>query len=179
MIWFQKNELIFKISLLMFLSCSQFRYILGHRYYFVSPISKREIDLRFSAETFTSTSSLSSLSTSSSAAAPTGAAFNITINYTGPAEFQPAFTAAESQWEAILPRYLNGNFNGNPVFDLTINATMENIDGAGNVLGSAGPTRGNFDDSGSLLATQGTMRFDTSDFRLQRQLSLFSKCRPP
>lgn len=94
----------------------------------------------------------------------TGAAFDLIVNYSGDSKYQAAFDAAEATWEGLIPRYINGQQGGNPVFSLTISAQMTAIDGAGNVLGSAGPRRVGYDDDGFALATTGEMQFDTADF---------------
>ena len=92
--------------------------------------------------------------------------FDITINYSGPSQFQSTFNNAESTWESIITGYIDGDsfFGGPAVNSLVINATMSNIDGAGGTLGQAGPTNGTTDASGFILTTAGTMEFDTSDF---------------
>jgi hypothetical protein len=87
--------------------------------------------------------------------------FNISLNFTGglTASQQAAFSTAEATWEGLLPFY-------NPLvttpITLTINASGINIDGAGGILGSAGPNT--ITSSGGFwLATSGTMEFDIAD----------------
>lgn len=89
--------------------------------------------------------------------------FNITISYSGDSAYLPAFQNAEAIWEQIIPSYIDGHQGAENFDGLMINATIESIDGPGNILGSAGPTEGGYDDSGYLLATVGTMRFDSAD----------------
>lgn len=96
--------------------------------------------------------------------APTGAAFNITLNYSGDAAFAAAFNDAVNTWESIIPNYIDGRQSGTDVFSLTIEASVEAIDGVGGTLGSAGPTFGGTDDGGYFLSTAGTMKFDVEDF---------------
>lgn len=86
------------------------------------------------------------------------AAFDLTINYTGPSQYQSYFTAAENFWESVITGYKTGvSLTG-----FAITATIESIDGQWGVLGSAGPT--------SIITTGGTkytsaakMRFDLDD----------------
>lgn len=97
----------------------------------------------------------------------------LTINYSGPAQYQSAFDNAEGTWEGILTGYQNGvavtsSFGssvgvGGTLTDVIINAVVEGIDGAGGILGSAGPTAVISDGLGFVLATDGRMRFDTAD----------------
>ncbi len=100
--------------------------------------------------------------------------FNIELNYTGDAQFQGAFDAAEAVWENIITGWTDGinivNDNGGNTFynvgdnlsSLFIEAVVEPIDGPGTVLGSAGPNQ--FVNDGNVwLATHGLMRFDSAD----------------
>jgi hypothetical protein len=98
-------------------------------------------------------------SSSASAATP----FSITLNYTGSPLYAAAFTTAESIWESIIPAYIDGTQGAGTFAGITISASTPAIDGAGGVLGSAGPTFGGTDNSGYLLATQGNMQFDIAD----------------
>ena len=76
------------------------------------------------------------------------------------ARYGATFTAAESFWESKLTGYRNTGFNA-PT-QVLINIDLSTIDGAGGVLGSAGPTFGNF--GGSFIeTTEGNMTFDTTD----------------
>lgn len=68
-----------------------------------------------------------------------------------------AFSSAENTWENFLPGVID------PVnLTLTIDATAPAIDGAGGILGQAGPTNGIAAVS-YVYATDGTMQFDSAD----------------
>lgn len=93
--------------------------------------------------------------------------FDITINYSGSlasdSELRLIFEEAEAFWEQVIQGYQPGiTFNGP-----TISASVVGIDGAGGVLGSAGPTstinRQASDGEIYTLAYAGTMRFDSAD----------------
>lgn len=103
--------------------------------------------------------------------------FNIDIVYLGAAPTsaqQNAFTSAVNKWQSIITGDVadaNANLGANdcqfgePAFngtidDLRIYVKVEAIDGAGQVLGSAGPCHQR---NGSLLPATGTMRFDSAD----------------
>lgn len=96
-------------------------------------------------------------------AAGTANTFDITINYSGNPIYLPLFQSAEAIWEQIIPSYIDGDQGANPLTGIAINAAIQAIDGAGNVLGSAGPTFAETDNSGFLLTTTGNMRFDEAD----------------
>jgi hypothetical protein len=86
--------------------------------------------------------------------------FNIKLQFSNnniSASQRQAFNNAANRWSQVITGDLP-NVNG--VDDLLINANVSNIDGAGNVLGSAGPT---WLRSDSLLPFQGNMTFDSSD----------------
>lgn len=97
-------------------------------------------------------------------------AIEITINFTGglTASQQSIFTMAETFWENRLVGYLD------PAFDAffagpTINAGGADIDGAGGILGQAGPTSYWVADNVLLnynIAKDGAMEFDTADLAL-------------
>lgn len=92
------------------------------------------------------------------------AGFDIQIVYatgtTPTASQAAAFSAAEAAWESRIIGYTDTVANN----VLTINVTLENIDGAGGILGSAGPSTAKFGAEGNFLySASGTMRFDTSD----------------
>ena len=89
--------------------------------------------------------------------------FDIQINYTGAAQFESAFTDAEARWVSIIGSYIDGKQGAATFGPLVINASMEPIAGPGNVLGSAGPNFIAQDDSGYVLTTEGSMRFDSED----------------
>jgi len=100
--------------------------------------------------------------------------FDIDVNYTGPAQFQSVFDSAEAIWESIITDWTDGanlvSVNGGNSFynigdnmsSIFINASLTNIDGAGGVLGSAGPSE-LVNDGNVWLASHGNMNFDTAD----------------
>lgn len=100
----------------------------------------------------------------SAAATTPPVAFNITVNYSGDPLFRQAFVDAAAIWENLIPSYVDGRQGSFQFSGISINASVDNIDGAGNILGSAGPATGGYDDSGYLLAATGTMQFDSADF---------------
>lgn len=88
------------------------------------------------------------------------APFTINVNVTGgltPSQ-EALFSSAASTWMGLLPNYQTGI----SIANLTINTSGVVIDGAGGILGQAGPvnitTQG-----GYTLATTGIMQFDTAD----------------
>jgi hypothetical protein len=89
--------------------------------------------------------------------------FDITLNYTGNPAYLSMFQSAETIWEQIIPSYTDGDQGMAVISGITIDASITVIDGAGGILGSAGPTYGAYDDSGYLLATNGEMKFDEAD----------------
>jgi hypothetical protein len=87
--------------------------------------------------------------------------FNITLNITGGLTLsqQAIFATAEQTWESLIPNYAASvTYLGG----LTINASGAPIDGVGGILGSAGPNSA-INNGGFVLATTGTMVFDTAD----------------
>lgn len=94
--------------------------------------------------------------------------FDIILNYNNaPTVSQAAaFASAEAAWESIITGYqIDDIFDTN----LTINVNLSNIDGAGGVLGSAGPSTAKLNAAGLavtatyLYTSTGVMTFDTSD----------------
>jgi hypothetical protein len=87
--------------------------------------------------------------------------FDIVINYSGNSAYQSLFDDAAERWEQIiladLPDVNSGAFG--LVDDLLIDASVVAIDGAGGVLGQAGPDR--IRNSG--LPYHGEMEFDSAD----------------
>ncbi|MBL8241750.1 MAG: PEP-CTERM sorting domain-containing protein [Bryobacterales bacterium] len=71
---------------------------------------------------------------------------------------QAVFTTAANTWMGLLPSYQAG-IN---IASLNINASGVAIDGAGGILGSAGPDTIT-NQGGFWLSTTGTMQFDTAD----------------
>ncbi len=88
------------------------------------------------------------------------ASFDISVSFLGglTGSQQSVFSAAESFWEGVISGYLNDA----PLSGISISAEGVAIDGSGGVLGSAGPTYGNFFGD-FLYATQGAMSFDSAD----------------
>lgn len=110
-------------------------------------------------------------------AASGGGGFDIQIRFnpgsTPTVSQQAAYDAAEAQWERIITGDLPNTAVNRPagtctsatpidetIDDLVIFVTLEPIDGAGGVLGSAGPCLVR---NGTLLPIAGSMRFDTAD----------------
>lgn len=100
--------------------------------------------------------------------------FNIELTYTGDAQFQAAFDAAEATWEQIITGWADGtnivsDNNGNSFYNvgdnlssLFITANVAPDDGVGGTLGSAGPSE--FVNDGTVwLASHGEMNFDSAD----------------
>lgn len=92
--------------------------------------------------------------------------FSITVNYSGSAEEEALFDAAAAAWESRITGY-RGVMS---VSTVTINASVEPIDGAGGILGSAGPDSASIQDEDGLaggnkfaLVTEGSMSFDSAD----------------
>jgi hypothetical protein len=74
---------------------------------------------------------------------------------------QAIFNQAADRWEEIITGDLpNATYNGQAVDDLLIHASSVAIDGAGGILGQAGPDRFR---SGTLLPYHGVMQFDSAD----------------
>lgn len=93
--------------------------------------------------------------------------FSITVNYSGTPQEEALFNAAAAAWESRITGY-RGVMSLSTV---TINASVEPIDGPGNVLGSAGPDTASIQDEDGILgggnvfalAASGSMRFDSAD----------------
>ena len=92
--------------------------------------------------------------------AASAAPFTIAVNFTGgltPSQ-QSIFSTAANTWMSLLPSYQPGI----SIAALNINASGVTFDGVGGILGAAGPdsltTQGGF-----VLATTGTMQFDSAD----------------
>lgn len=92
----------------------------------------------------------------------------------GTIHFQSAFTSAAATWQSLLSGYLDGLVvartggssctAGQTVDTIYIDARVEDIDGVGGILGSAGPTELVRDSSNFILSTDGAIRFDSADF---------------
>lgn len=106
-------------------------------------------------------------------ASPANADFTISVNYTGDAQYEGAFTSAAATWQSLISGYQDGLVTnrssgssyqiGDTIDTLFIDASIEAIDGAGGILGSAGPSEIVIDSSGFTLASDGGMTFDVAD----------------
>ena len=99
--------------------------------------------------------------------------YNIQIKFVGSwsADLRQAFiSAANAISDFILGDVPSAGSRRSFVDDLTITASLINIDGAGGILGQAGPDalRG-----GSYLPYKGTMQFDSSDASVYQASGLF------
>lgn len=113
------------------------------------------------------------ITTSALASLPAHAAFEIQVNYTGDAQYASVFTEAANAWESLLSGYQDGlvvtpigNSSyqfGQTLSTVYIDASVVAIDGAGGILGQAGPTGLVLDASNFLLSTNGAMQFDSAD----------------
>ncbi len=102
--------------------------------------------------------------------------FNIELNYTGPAQFQSAFDAAEATWESVITGWIDGinivsDNGGNSFYNIGdnlssvfIDANLAPDDGVGGTLGSAGPNQF-VNDGFRWLASHGAMNFDSADIQ--------------
>jgi Leishmanolysin/Bacterial pre-peptidase C-terminal domain len=105
---------------------------------------------------------------------PTNSGFQIDLTYSGlTASQQTIFAQAANRWSQVITGDLpNATRNGVVIDDLLIRASAANIDGAGGVLGQAGPE--NFR-NGSFIPYYGSMEFDTADLAsMERDGSLYS-----
>lgn len=86
--------------------------------------------------------------------------FDISLTFSGglTSTQQQVFSDAENFWET----YITGYQDSVQSFSLEIDASGQSIDGAGGVLGSAGPTTG-FYSTNYFYASTGQMQFDTAD----------------
>lgn len=93
---------------------------------------------------------------------PTSGGFSIQLRMTGlTASQQAIFQQAADRWAQIIIGDLpNATYNGVAVDDLLIDASATTIDGAGGILGQAGPDRFR---TGSSIPYHGSMEFDTAD----------------
>jgi len=93
---------------------------------------------------------------------PTAGGFTIQLRMTGLTSAQQTiFQQAAARWQQIITGDLpNATYNGVAVDDLLIDASATSIDGAGGILGQAGPDRFR---SGTSLPYHGVMQFDTAD----------------
>ena len=102
----------------------------------------------------------SSIQVTGGTANATGPAFDIQLNYinTPSASEAAAFASAEATWESLITNYKEAYPNSSVI----INVNLGVIDGAGGILGSAGPTNG-FALPNYFYTSQGSMTFDTAD----------------
>ncbi|HQR09287.1 MAG TPA: leishmanolysin-related zinc metalloendopeptidase [Gemmatales bacterium] len=93
---------------------------------------------------------------------PPAGGFTIQLRMSGlTASQQAIFQQAAARWQQIIIGDLpNANYNGVAVDDLLIDASATTIDGAGGILGQAGPDRFR---SGTSIPYHGSMEFDTAD----------------
>jgi hypothetical protein len=102
------------------------------------------------------------LNGSSSSLVAANGRFDIVVNYSGDPKYQAAFTDAANRWAQIIIADIP-DITSSPygfIDDLVIDARIVSIDGAGGILGQAGP---DYVRSGSLLPGHGEMEFDSAD----------------
>ncbi|MGL5097325.1 MAG: pre-peptidase C-terminal domain-containing protein, partial [Planctomycetia bacterium] len=95
-------------------------------------------------------------------APPTQSNFTISLRFAGlSASQQAVFNQAAARWSQVITGDLpNAVFQGTAVDDVLIDASAVPIDGAGKILGQAGPRETR---SGSNLPIFGEMKFDSAD----------------
>jgi hypothetical protein len=88
--------------------------------------------------------------------------YDIVVRYSGDPTYQPVFNTASQIWQEIITADLPDVNSATYGFidDLLIDASVVAIDGAGGILGQAGP---NDFRSGTSLPDHGTMQFDSAD----------------
>jgi subtilase family serine protease len=93
---------------------------------------------------------------------PGGSQFTISMTFSGLTSTQIAiFNQAAARWSQIITGDLpDVVYNGATIDDVTISASSAAIDGAGGILGQAGPTRLRLN---SYLPYMGNMQFDSAD----------------
>jgi hypothetical protein len=91
-----------------------------------------------------------------------GGGYVITLRITGmSASQQQVFQQAAARWQQIITAALPAaTYNGTTTTGVIIDASGQAIDGAGGILGQAGPDRFR---TGSSLPYHGVMQFDTAD----------------
>jgi hypothetical protein len=94
--------------------------------------------------------------------------FNIDLQFTGLTNTQRAiFQQAAQRWQQIITGDLpSATYGAAVIDDIVITAASVNIDGPGQVLGRAGPTRLR---NGSFLPFYGMMEFDSADMASMEQ----------
>jgi leishmanolysin len=118
------------------------------------------------------------ISFTAAAAAPPASSFHIEVRYaagtTPTAAQRAAFDAAASRWSRIILRggapypvhevvQGCGDISGETVDGVVIIAALDSLDGAGKILGSAGPC---ILRDADYLPAQGSMQFDTADLAM-------------
>jgi hypothetical protein len=102
-------------------------------------------------------------------------AYNVTINFTGSwtSALQDVFVAAANRISAVIvgdvPNVKVGTVS---VDDIVISASLRAIDGAGGILGQAGPTALR---AGSKLPATAMMQFDSADAATYQSQGLFDE----
>ena len=99
--------------------------------------------------------------------------YNVQINFVGSwsADLRQAFvSSAEAISDFILGDVANVASRRGTIDDLVITASLVNIDGAGGVLGQAGPDAVR---TGSYLPYRGSMQFDAADASAYQAAGLF------
>jgi len=99
--------------------------------------------------------------------------YNIQINFQGTwsADLRQAFiSAADAISNFILGDIPSSGARRSAVDDLVITASLINIDGAGGILGQAGPDAVR---AGSFLPSRGSMEFDSADAAVYQAAGLF------
>ena len=111
--------------------------------------------------TVTMVASGATLALSGTSAAANGR-FDIVVRYSGNPTYQAAFTQAAARWTQIITADIPdvSTSQWGLVDDLLIDASIVSIDGAGGILGQAGP---DWVRNGSLLPVHGIMEFDSAD----------------
>ncbi|WP_439626598.1 pre-peptidase C-terminal domain-containing protein [Gemmata sp.] len=95
---------------------------------------------------------------------PPGGGFDVTVRFGGglTTSQQAVFQQAAARWAQVITGDLpNATYQGVAVDDVLIDASGASIDGAGGILGQAGPDA--FRSGGAGLPIHGTMEFDSAD----------------
>jgi hypothetical protein len=106
--------------------------------------------------------------TSYTSGGPSAASDNLEVQLIGTwtAELQASFiSAADYLSQMILSDLPDAFANGQLIDDMVITAELDNIDGVGGILGSAGPTQ--IRNDGTYLPITGQMTFDSADAQNQ------------
>lgn len=111
--------------------------------------------------------------TSGDPGTPDNSEYNIQITFKGSwtADLRQAFvSAANALSDFILGDIPDTGARRNPVDDIVITASLKTIDGAGGILGQAGPDAVR---QGSFLPSRGSMEFDVADANGYQAAGLF------